>query len=170
MKNILTLPSLKRLRELFSYDSQTGVFTRMVATQNGPIGSVVGGESGGYIILWVDGVRYRAHRIAWTMGTDAELSEDLEIDHKNGDKRDNRLCNLRPATSSQNIAAQGPRRNNVSGIRGVNFDAQTGKWRARIEVNKRSISLGRYASFEEATRARLDAEVKYYGEFASQAA
>ncbi len=170
MKNALVLPSLERLNELFAYDPETGIFTRRVATSNGDVGSAVGGKSGGYIILWVDGRRYRAHRIAWAMGTGVELSVDLEVDHRNTNKADNRLANLRQATSAQNIAAQGPRCNNTSGVRGVSFDQQTGQWRSRIEVNKRNISLGRHKTFDAAARARLEAERLYYGEFASQAA
>lgn len=168
-KRTLTLPPLSRLHELFSYDPETGIFRRSLPSLNGPIGSIVGGKSDGYVILWVDGRRYRAHRIAWAMQHNVELSDDIEIDHENGVKSDNRISNLRLATAAQNIAAQGPRINNTSGVRGVNFDQQTGKWRARIEVNKRIISLGRHGTFEDAKRARIDAERQYYGEFAGQA-
>lgn len=167
IKRIIPLPSLSRLNDLFAYDGVTGVFTRRVKSSNGPVGSQVGGSSGdGYVILWVDGVRYRAHRIAWAMATGQPLSDNIEIDHINGDKSDNRIVNLRLATSSQNIAAQGPRKNNTSGVRGVNLDPQTGKWRARIEVNKRSISLGRHDTFALAVQARRAAEEKHFGEFA----
>jgi hypothetical protein len=168
-KRTLQNPSIARLNELFFYDPDSGSFRRKVATVNGPVGSLVGGLSGGYLILWVDRRRYRAHRIAWAIHFGADLSDDIEIDHINGDKSDNRISNLRLATPAQNISAQGPRKNNTSGVRGVNFDAQTGKWRARIEVNEKAISLGRHDTFEGAVKARRDGEDRYFGEFAFKA-
>jgi hypothetical protein len=52
---------------------------------------------------------------------------------------------------------------NTSGVTGVNFDTNLTKWRARINVDKEQISLGLFTEFDEAVKARLDAEIKYFG-------
>ena len=60
------------------------------------------------------------------------------------------------------------RTNNSSGITGVSWHKQKSKWRARIVVNGIEMLLGMYDKFEDAVKARLKAEQKYFGEFAPQ--
>lgn len=90
-------------------------------------------------------------------------------DHINGDKLDNRKENLREATHSQNMVNKKVHTNNASGRTGV-FKMKGRKedrWWAYICVDKKSINLGYYGSFEEACKVREDAEIKYFGEFQS---
>ena len=56
-------------------------------------------------------------------------------------------------------------KNNTSGVAGVS-KTSSGRWRARITVNRKEIRIGTYDTIEEAIAARKDAEVRYYGEFA----
>lgn len=58
--------------------------------------------------------------------------------------------------------------NSTSGVSGVNWDKDEQLWRARIFVNKKGVHLGRFSNFDDAVRARLRAEVQYFGEFLSQ--
>ena len=51
----------------------------------------------------------------------------------------------------------------------VYFNKQRKKWNVRISINKKPVSLGRFDNKEDAIKARLKAEMKYYGEFAPQA-
>ena len=88
------------------------------------------------------------------------------IDHINRDKLDNRKENFRYATKSENRINSKTRTDNVSGIQGVRFEE--GKWRVRISVNGKYVHLGMFNDFEEAVKTRLEAENKYYGEFAMQ--
>jgi len=83
--------------------------------------------------------------------------EDLIVDHINHDKLDNRKENLRICTFSEN---QRNRR-----FKGVSFHRRQGKYYARITVNKVTINLGSFDTFEEAKTARLKAQEKYFGEF-----
>lgn len=85
-------------------------------------------------------------------------------DHINRNKLDNRRCNLRPATDSQNSCNQGIQKNNTSGYKGVHWSY--GKWRAVIGVNGKKIYLGSYNDPKEAARAYNKAALKYHGEFA----
>lgn len=89
-------------------------------------------------------------------------------DHKDRDKLNNRKDNLRPATKQENSRNRRPQINNTSGIIGVSFRKETKKWRARIHINKKQKSLGDFENKNDAIKTRLEAEAKYYGEFAPQ--
>lgn len=101
------------------------------------------------------------------------MEKNILVDHIHGynTTNDNRKSNLRIATKSQNNINQKTRKDNSSGIKGVNkkIDRIKGKeyeyWYARIQVDNKRINLGRYKTFEEAVKARKDAEEKYFGEW-----
>lgn len=88
------------------------------------------------------------------------------IDHKNGNTLDNRKVNLRVCTNAENARNCKVSKNNTSGVSGVQFIKKSGRYRARITVNRKEIRLGHYKTFDEAVKARLEAEKKYFGEFA----
>jgi hypothetical protein len=89
-----------------------------------------------------------------------------QIDHCNGDKLDNRRCNLRDATTSQNKANEGLRKNNTSGFKGVYWSKWAGKWMAGIKVNYKRIHLGYYMRKVDAARAYNRAARRYFGKYA----
>lgn len=91
-------------------------------------------------------------------------------DHINHNTFDNRRSNLRPCTQHQNTFNARKKKNNSTGIIGVCSQKECpGKpWRARIMVNRKEILLGTYENFDDAVRARLEGEKKYFGEFAPQ--
>lgn len=91
-----------------------------------------------------------------------EAKEGFVIDHINRDPMDNRLENLRWATSSQNAANRGPR--SKSGFKGVVLKGA--KYEASIKSWKRNVYLGRYDTAEEAARAYDYYALLMYGEFA----
>jgi hypothetical protein len=84
------------------------------------------------------------------------------IDHINGDRLDNRKCNLRICTNIQN--SHNRKINNGRKYKGVCFERI--KWRAYIDVNKVRIHLGMFSSEIDAAKAYNEAAVKYFGEFA----
>jgi len=95
-----------------------------------------------------------------------DAPKGMKVDHKNHDGIDNRRENLRICTNSQNIQnRRGPRKNSSSGFIGVY--PERGRFRARITVNGKTISVGRFDTPEEAARARDRASRTHYGEFAS---
>ena len=89
------------------------------------------------------------------------------IDHADRNRSNNRKYNLRQATVSQNSMNKTLRKNN-SGITGVRLDKRRNKWRASITLNQKFIWLGEYADKDDAIKARLLAEAKYFGDFAPQ--
>lgn len=90
----------------------------------------------------------------------------MVVDHINRDKLDNRRSNLRIVTHSINHFNSKLLITNKSGINGVFYDKQRKKWTARIEINSKSIFLGRFLTIEEAANARKQAERKYLGSLA----
>lgn len=92
--------------------------------------------------------------------------EGVDVDHINGDKLDNRRCNLRLCSRKDNLRNIPPRRNSKSPFKGICFDPKREKWRARIQVDNKGIHLGRF--FDPRTAALIydKAAEKYFGAFA----
>jgi hypothetical protein len=89
-----------------------------------------------------------------------------EVDHVNGNRLDNRRANLRICSRTENARAFQKKRIGTSTYRGVSFCRPTGRWRAQITVNKKSINLGRYFSDADAALAYNTAALEFFGEFA----
>ena len=89
-------------------------------------------------------------------------------DHKDRNALNNRKCNLRPCTVSQNCMNRSKRKDNTSGVIGILWKKDVNKWQARINENKKRKSLGYFSNKNDAIKARLEAEKRIYGEFAPQ--
>ena len=85
--------------------------------------------------------------------------DGLETDHINNNKLDNRKCNLRSVTRSTNEHNNPEAIYNTSGVKGVCWDGSRQKWMSRINVNGKAYYVGRFNVFDEAVRARKEAEV-----------
>lgn len=122
--------------------------------------------SNGYVYFstWQDGKTHPQTLHGFLM----RPPKGLCVDHRNGDKTDNRRENLRIVTSSANGAnRQYPNKNNTSGIRGVAYKpllSALHPWHAQIMVNRKAYHLGLFATKEEAIAARKAAELANYGE------
>lgn len=87
------------------------------------------------------------------------------VDHINQNKSDCRKCNLRFASQSLNQMNVSNWKSNKTGVRGVFWNSQKGKWQARINLNKKNYHLGFYDNIEDAKAARKEAEEILYKEF-----
>ena len=94
-------------------------------------------------------------------------SEGMEIDHIFHHTTDNRKSQLREVTSSQNQMNRRVTKRNTSGVVGAHWDRANNKWRAQITINRKLIYLGLFENLEDAAKARLEAEKKYFGEFSN---
>jgi hypothetical protein len=157
--------TVERLRQLLTYDPETGIFTWIVAPRGHRAGVVAGYNKrrDGYRTICIDKCHYLAHRLAWFYMTGEWPSL---IDHINGIPDDNRWQNLRLATSSQNCANRGRNRNNTSGFKGVSFYRRDRNWDVRIMADRKQIYLGRYGDVEQARQAYRRAAAEIFGPFA----
>lgn len=146
------------MKELLDYDSETGIFTRLVSLANCcNVGDIAGYlRPDGYIGINVDGSLFLAHRIAW-LYVYGYLPEN-DLDHKDRIRHHNWIDNLREVSRQCNIRNSWNRKNNVSGVKGVSWNSQHKKWRAQIMVDRKSKCLGVYEDFGDAVSARLAAE------------
>ena len=88
------------------------------------------------------------------------------VDHIDGNPRNNSRSNLRICSQKQNLRNMKLKKNNTRGYPGISYLANIGKFRVRIMVNIKEIALGRYNTFEEALKVRVNAEKKYFKKFA----
>lgn len=160
-------PSVAVLRSLIRYSPRTGKFQWRVR-RRGFRGIRVGQAAGsigrqGYRSIRVDGRLIRASNIAWALMTGAWPAEGMEIDHRDGDRSNDRWTNLRLATHAQNM------RNNrrpppaSTGVKGVRRMGDS--FQARIWVGANVVHLGTFATLAEAAAARREAARAEYGEF-----
>lgn len=152
MKTDHTLTA-ERLRELVEY-RDGALYWRDPGRKHakGPIGTPAG--HAGRLQVHIGGVARYAHRVIWLYHYGKWPTE--QIDHINGDKHDNRIENMRVLTNAEN--ARNADRN------GVSFDIRkaANPWRARIMVEGKAISLGYWATREDAHAEYLRAKRVYH--------
>lgn len=149
----------------FIYDADTGALIwkhsdNQRSAWNGKFAGKAAGyiRNDGYRIINLAGSYLYAHRIIWAM-TMGEWPD--QIDHINGDRSDNRLENLRSVSATENNRNLRRRAKSVSGRTGVFWDSVNNRWGASIQVDGRSIWLGRFNTVSEAGAARSAAEARY---------
>lgn len=143
----------ERLRNLLDYDPATGLFRYKVSKGPARAGEVAGTVGNhGYVQIRARGKKHLAHRLAW-LYVHGVWPRDY-LDHKNRDKTDNRIANLRECCQCENMQNRKIGSNNKSGCKGVNWHAATGTWQARITVNKVRIQLGWFTNLHDAITAR----------------
>lgn len=129
-------------------------------------GKIAGSEDAdGYWIIRIDRKTYKAHRLAWVYVTGEDLSEEIEIDHRNGCRKDNGFFNLRKADNTQNAVNAGLRHDNQSGFKGVSWHKHRRRWQAQINERGKRKSLGYFESAEVASRAYQIRAEELHGEF-----
>jgi hypothetical protein len=157
--NASTSLSAERLRNLLSYDPETGLFVWKVnrggtALAGSPAGTV---GNHGYVIISVGPRRWLAHRLAWLYVTGEQPPP--EIDHINGDRLDNRWANIRSVDRAGNCEnLHGAQVNNSTGYLGVSPDPKSGTFIATIVHDRQSAFLGRFDTPELAHAAYLGAK------------
>lgn len=155
----------ERLKELFEYLPETGQLRRLVTRSHlAKAGVIVGTVDGkGYLHVNLDKRFYRIHRLVWLY---VHGEQPDQLDHIDGDRKNNRVENLRPCTCQTNAGNAGLANHNTSGFRGVSMNAKSGKWAAQIKIFGEQTYLGRYDTPEEAARVYDAAAIEHFGEFA----
>lgn len=181
------LPSPEVLRNVLRYDVKTG----MLFWRQRPVEMFAGGtysadracrtwnakhagkpalvavNAYGYLYGNVFRQKVRAHRAIWALVFG--VWPEGEVDHRNGDPKDNRLENLRLATPAQNSRNQKLSAANTSGYKGVSYGKAQGKWLARLRIDGGRIWQREFDTKEDAALAVAKARATFHGEFARHA-
>ena len=117
----------------------------------------------GYVVMdkYKDNIRKREllHRVIM----DAKQNE--MIDHINGNKLDNRRSNLRFCNKSTNAINSKVHKTNTSGVRGVYWDKQFGKWHGRIGINGKTKHIGLFNNLNDARKKISVAYRQLFGDY-----
>ena len=153
----------ERLKEIVSFDQDTGIFTRKLKAKGAVVGSVVGYQkSNGYIAISIGLKKYYAHRLAW-LYVYGKLPKN-DIDHIDGNRKNNKIKNLRDVSRTENLQnlKKAKTHNKSTGLLGAYFHKQIGKFTSRIKVNKKNIYLGLFDTAEQAQQAYLNAKKQFH--------
>ena len=148
-------------RRLLRYDTASGeLFWKVAPCRRMKAGDRAGSpDRHGYIAVRINHKSYRAHRLAWLIHYG--VLPDKEVDHIDGDRRNNSIANLRCVDSTENHKNYAVTDRNKSGCVGVSFDTDRSSWVSRITTHKKTIWLGYYHSFFDAVCSRKSAEITY---------
>jgi len=152
----------EQAHELLRYDEQTGnLYWKDTAKKKVKPGTVAGisRKRDRYKVFSHGRKQYQAHRIVWLM-TQGKMPKEF-IDHINGDRTDNRLCNLREADSAINAQnVRKPNKKNTSGYLGVSF--KNGAYEANLRIGGRVTYLGRFKDGATAHQVYVEAKRKHH--------
>lgn len=156
----------RRIHEYLRYEPETGILFWTVNRGNRfkagtEAGTVFTDRTSGkqYIRINTLGRLHRAHTLAFVLMTGSVPKH--QVDHINGNGRDNRWSNLRDVSQTDNTRNKRIPRNNTSGSVGVAFSKTSKKWRAYIYVDRKLVHLGYFVNKEDAISRRKGAEVEY---------
>lgn len=154
----------EEVARLFTYDRETGVLYWRIRngnhTRRNYVAGSIKGNNNGYRRVRIKGKNYMEHRII-VMLCFGHIPENAEIDHINHARNDNRLCNLRFVTGSENSKNKSVSSRSTTGVTGVHFSKTRKKYVAQIKVNRKAMHLGMFETLEEAAAARAEANLKF---------
>lgn len=154
----------EKLKELFDYREDGFLVRKYMANGRALADEEVGNDSGkGYYQTKIEGKRYLVHRLIFLFH---HGFLPTFIDHIDGNRSNNRIENLRPATKEQNGQNMGKRKGTSTQFKGVSFAKGKGKWVAYISHNCKLIYLGIFSSPETAAFAYDGMALILFGEYA----
>lgn len=159
--------TLQRLKEVLSYNRRSGIFRwKLKLSRRNHVGDRAGYvDTNGYRIIQIDGWHYKAARLAWLYCNGRW--PDPTADHRDLDRDNNRIRNLREATYSQNNMNVGILPTNTSGFKGVSRGSlnRSKPFRAQIRTEVGRKFLGWFATAEDAGAAYRAEAAKHHGDF-----
>lgn len=169
------MPDSDYLHQCFDYNPDSGGLTwkarpvshfkseaLAINFNNKHVGKIAGcvlvTKTGKYIMVRIDGALLYAHRIIYKMfyGREPKI-----IDHIDGNGINNSIKNIRSCTTRDNSRNKRLFSTNTSGCTGVVWSRKKKRWGVNIVVDAKQIYLGSFADFNNAVKARRDAEIKY---------
>ena len=162
-----TLPTIDYLRKRLRYEPETGKLFWLACddmpkkwnTRYAGKEAFTANDLHGYKTGSVNYKKLYAHRVAYALHHGKWPSDD--VDHINGITDDNRICNLRAATKTENMRNKVMQNNNTSGFTGVSWHNGNGKWRSVIKINGIKKCLGYFDDINKAAEVRAKANIEY---------
>lgn len=155
--------SADALREHVSYDARTGIFVWKRRRWRSAKGAAGCTSAKGYIVITINDIQYSAHHLAWLYHYGEWPAQ--ELDHKDLNKSNNQISNLREALPIQNRANTKPRA--ASGFKGVR--KKWNRWEASIVHEGNYMYLGTFDTAELAAASYESKARELHGEFARAA-
>ncbi len=147
------------LKSKLTYDQNTGIFKWITTTGSSKKNKTAGClKKSGYTMIQINKMQYYAHRLAWLY---MEGVFPKEIDHKNQDRSDNRISNLREVTRTENNKNKSRFKNTKNKYPGVTYIKKRDKYQVYIGINGRPLFIGLFQKEEEAIEAKKKAEKKH---------
>lgn len=157
-------PTQELVRSLFDYKDGS-LYWKLKLNTRIVVGSKAGSlDAYGYDCIKIKNKAYKAHRLIWLYfyGEMPKL-----IDHIDGNRNNNNLENLRKTSFCGNCQNSRKRKDNTSGIKGVNFHKLTKKWAVQISVNKQRKHIGLFEDVELAELVAIEARNLFHKEYAN---
>lgn len=160
------------LKQYLFYDPETGTFTWAKNRRgvNARVGNIAGrknkNHNDGYLVITILGKSYKGHRLAW-LYVYGQFPE-VDVDHINGNRGDNKISNLRLATRADNCRNRKTRKDSGTGSKNVQF--RYGKWKVKVCFNYKRIHGGTYETLQEAEAAAMELRNRLHGKYASSGA
>lgn len=167
------LPAPELLRKILRYDAQDGKLywrerpdvTEYWNEKYAGCEALSAMDSRGYRKGKVLGKNVLAHRVIWAICTGKW--PQYEIDHKDGDPKNNKLSNLREANRNENMHNRAITSRNKSGYKGVSWNKARKKWSAQIRTKGEKTCLGMFDTAEDAHIAYCAAVKEEHKDFAN---
>ena len=165
-ENNLIKLNVEVFREIENYDNYAvSSFGRVKNTKTGRI-LKAGLNSNGYFIVMLseDAIKktHQVHRLVANAFLD-NPDDKLCVDHKDNNKTNNNISNLRFATTKENSQNSSIRLDNTSGCKGISWNKKAKKWNAKITIDGIKIHLGYYDNLEDAKIARINKANEAFG-------
>jgi hypothetical protein len=156
------------VKHYLDYNADIGVLIWKRARSNrAPAGSKAGClNTTGYLVAQIDGQLMYCHHLAWVLHYNEWPSK--EVDHVNGVRNDNRIVNLRLASSNQNKFNMRLNVRNTSGVKGVSWDDVRKKWAVSVKAGTKRYRR-RFVDLELAEFVAQEVRLKLHEEFARHA-
>ena len=161
-RRIITDVNSESIKQILNYDKDTGIFTYAVDM---PAGKKKKGDEAGYVDAYgyrgigINCKHYKIHRLAWLYHY-GEWPKN-QIDHRDKNRLNNRIDNLRDVTTAINSTNMKKHKNNTSSVTGVYWSNYFERWVAIIHVKRKVKHLGIFKEFNDAVKARKAAELTY---------
>lgn len=155
--------SQELLQNIFHYENGS-LFRKKQIGDNTLIGKLAGRKNHAYRAVSVKGKEYMEHRVIFMLH---HGYLPPEVDHIDGNKTNNRIENLRPATHAENLRNQKLRICNTSGVKNVGWAKREQRWRVRLTINGKDKHIGYFKDRELADLVAVESCDLYHKNFSS---